>query len=363
MFKLILEHEYTKPKPAVDTSRFIQHGTVINALHSLDGRIAGSGAMQFLAPNSAVRVPVSSSWMNLDAIAVQIWLKLDGLPGQRQNLIEGDNSFALFIDSDGSVVASFLGLVQGQSTMQWNSVSTAIHSPSGVAVTLQPGVWSFISVVFDRFGRTRVWIDEALAGVRTDFTVGVKSVEAAGIVIGNWTLSNQYALNGSIDSVRVWKEDPVAPIIQFVSRLRTKSERQAWDRFFDCLARSNPDRLGQYAELSRELEDIQRSVIAGLYNASEAEREEFLALLRAYLDAWAGNSISSSEHIATVLTLQKLMDLFSNNQFSERLRQLVDQLLRIFESEKGCLDQSGIAQADPEFVSFIQQATAQIEEA
>ena len=230
--------------------------------------------------------------------------------------------------------------------MQWNSVSTAINSPSGVAITLQPGVWSFISVVFDRFGRVRVWIDEALAGVRTDFTVGVKSVEAAGIVIGNWTLSNQYALNGAIDSVRVWKEDPVAPITQFVSRLRTESERQAWDRFFDCLARANPDRLAQYAELSRELEAIQRSVIEGLYNASEAERAEFLALLRAYLDAWSGNSISSSEHITTVLTLQKLMDLFSNDQFTERLRQLVDQLVRIFESEKGCLDQSGIAQAD-----------------
>jgi len=192
MFKLILEHEYTKPKPAVDTSRFMQHGTVINASHSLDGRVAGSGAMRFLAPNSAVRMPVSQSWMNLDAIAVQIWLKLDGLTGQRQNLIEGDNSFALFVDSGGSVVASFLGLVQGQSTMQWNSVSTATHSPSGVAIALQAGVWSFISVVFDRFGRTRIWIDEALAGVRTDFTVGVKSVEAAGIVIGNWTLSNQY---------------------------------------------------------------------------------------------------------------------------------------------------------------------------
>ena len=84
MFKLILEHEYTKPKPAVDTSRFMQHGTVINASHSLDGRIAGSGAMQFLAPDSAVRVPVSPSWMKLDAIAMQIWLKLDGLPGERQ---------------------------------------------------------------------------------------------------------------------------------------------------------------------------------------------------------------------------------------------------------------------------------------
>jgi hypothetical protein len=358
MFKLILEHEYVKPKPAVDTSRFMQHGTVTNALHSLDGRITGSGALQFLAPDSAVRVPVSQSWMNLDAIAVQIWLKLDSLPGQRQNLIEGDNSFAIFVDSDGSVVASFLGLVQGQSTMQWNSVSTALHSPSGTAVTLQTGIWSFISIVFDRFGRARIWVDEALAGVRTDFSIGVRSVESAGIVIGNWTLSNQYALAGEVDSVRVWKEDPVAPIAQFFSRLKTDEERQAWDRLFDCLARSNPDRLGQYTELLRELDALQRSVIAGLYSASEPEREEFFALLRTYLAAWTSNSIDSSEHVTTILALRKLMDSFSGNLFSERFRQLLDQMIAMFEGDKYCLERSEIEKVDPAFVSFIEQAAA-----
>lgn len=361
MFKLILEHDYTKPKPAVDTSRFMQHGTVRNAAHSPDGREAGSGALRFFAPNSEVRVAAGPTWANLRSLAVQVWLKLDGLPGQRQNIIEGDNCFALFVDPGGAIVASFLGLVQGQALPQWNSVSTTVHAPGGIPVVIQPGAWTFITFVFDGIGRARIWLDDALCAVRTDFASGVGSVAPAGVVIGNWTLSNQYWLGGEIDSVRVWKEDPVAPLVQFYSRLRSDAERQAWDRFFDCLAKANVDRRHQLARLAGELARLQEAVIRGLYRATPEEREAFFALLHAYAAAWRDNTIGSETHAATLSELYQFVETFTDQGFAGQLHQLVDLMTAIFESELGeCWWQSGIDSFDPEFAGFIHQASAHI---
>jgi hypothetical protein len=361
MFKLILDHEYTKPKPAVDSSRFMQHGTVVNTVHNPNGRQPASGALRFTVPSSEVRVPSGPAWANLGGMAVQVWLKLDALSGQRRNIIEGDNCFALFVDSGGAVVASFLGLVQGQITPQWNIVSTALHSPTGNAVTCPVGVWTFVSFIFDGIGRARIWIDGVLAGVRTDFVSGVGSVGPAGVVIGNWTLCNQYWLMGEIDSVRVWKEDPVAPIAQLYSRLKDEAQRKAWDRFFDCLAQANPDRLRQYAGLAGELDRLLRVEVQGLYNAPEEQRDEFFALLGAYRQAWQDNTIQTSDHTETVLALYRLMESFSDQSLAADLHRLIEVMEMLFNDEvSDCFDRSRLAKADPEFWSFIDQTSRRI---
>ena len=71
MLKLILDHDYKQPFPAVDTSPFSNHGVVLNASHLPHGARLNTGALHFTHSSSSVRAPMRQCWQRIGSIAVE----------------------------------------------------------------------------------------------------------------------------------------------------------------------------------------------------------------------------------------------------------------------------------------------------
>jgi hypothetical protein len=197
MLKLILDHDYRQPFPAVDTSPLSNHGVVLSAAHHADGAQPGSGALRFAQPHSSVRVPARQCWQRIGSIVAEATVRLDAAPARR-NIIEGDGSFALFVAPDDTLVGSVFTLTDGNTSPAWNVVSSATHSPDGVVRKVLVNRWSKIVFQHDGITRARLFIDDRLVAVRGDYRSGVPAVASTGVVIGNWTLTSQYAFAGDI---------------------------------------------------------------------------------------------------------------------------------------------------------------------
>ena len=122
VLKLILNYDFDQPVPAVDRSPFANHGQVIQAAFAADGRETGSGALHFQQAGSAVRTAWRPVWQKIVALAIEAWIFV--LPnGKRRNIIEGDGSFAFFLDADDTLVGSVFSLVDGAASPNWNIAS------------------------------------------------------------------------------------------------------------------------------------------------------------------------------------------------------------------------------------------------
>jgi hypothetical protein len=213
-----------------------------------------------------------------------------------------------------------------------------------------------IFFLFDGVGCGKIWINSILAGVRTDFVSSIGSVGAAGVVIGNWTLFNQYGLEGQVDGISVWKHDPDAVVRQFVSRLDSDS-RKGWDRFIYCIGRLDTDRVRLLVEFFERLSDLQRNAVVAMHGAAEAQREELFELLRSYCRAWSRNAINASEHIKLLIEIVERLDDLTGRNLLTQLARLIDAMTLAFGDRLAeCYDCSGIGKSDPRFVEFIRLA-------
>lgn len=353
MLKLILDHDFRTPVPAVDQSPFSNHGRVIHATFASDGRGASTGALRFQHADSAVRIARKPVWQKLNALCIEAWLHVTA-SGTRRNIIEGDGSFALFLNPDDTLVGSLFSVVDGAAGPAWNTVSSGTNSPDGIAHRVPLNRWCKVVFHHDGLTRARIFLDDQLIGVRGDYRSGIAGVAGAGVVIGNWTLANQFAFAGSIDRVRVWKRDEYAVIDRFTARPVDPAARDAWDDLWACLARElNADRRILLRRLAGDWEQLLRELFRAVHAASEEDRERFRRLIETYREHWRGNTIDSPEYAQAIAGLRDWIATVLGPAWATSAGALVEAIGQIFSGGRRCLDLERLRSLDPRFAGLL----------
>ena len=194
--RLILWHAY-RGGLAFDLSENRNHG------HLRDVALGAgpfSSALQFSGGDSEVRVEPSPSLTNLREVRAQVHFHWDpSAPNvRRHNLIEGQLAFALFVNPDGSL--------QGTILNQLGSWEGATSAPGVVPI----GEWHTAEFVHDGIGHCTLYLDGHVVAEGFSSPGPVRSVGPNGVAIGHWPEQpDQYTLEGYIDLVKVWCDDPV----------------------------------------------------------------------------------------------------------------------------------------------------------
>jgi hypothetical protein len=351
VLKLILDHELDTPAPAVDRSPFACHGRVIAADFAPDGRAAGSGALSFTRPDAAVRIARGRVWDGLNAIAVEAWVKT-AATGVRRNIVEGDGSFALFVDGDDTLVGGAFSFVDGAAGPAWNGVSSSAHSPDGTPRHVPAGEWCKVVFHHDGITRARLFIDDMLVGARGDYRSGVGPVAGAGVVIGNWTLADQYCFSGSIDRVRIFKRDEAAPIHAFTARPLDPAARDAWDDIWACLSGTlNVDGVQLARRMAREWEELMRELFRAVHAASPEDREAYRMLVDAYSAGWRLGAPDPN----AIVGLRDWIERYVGDAWLAATDDLARRLIELLEGAR-CVDAERLTAADPMFAAFVTDA-------
>lgn len=355
--KLILDHDFTTAIPAVDLSPFHHHGRPVDVAHHTDGRAIGSGAFGFHDPDAAVRIGPSPVWHSPGALAIEAWIKLGGA-SRRRNIVEGDGSFALFVAADHTLEGSVRTLVDGSTAPGWHVVSSRTHHPTGVAEAVPLDRWCKVVFHHDGITRARLFIDDRLVGTRSDYRSGVSSVGGAGVVIGNWTLTSQYAFDGLIDRVRVWKRDPAAVVNRFSSRPVSADATDAWDALWECLHRElNEDQRHHFRRLAQQVTEVMRELFRAVQAAPPPAQAEFRDLVRRYRDSWRSGAIDGAEAVTAIVALLTWLRTAMPGSWSAALEAVSNDMIALFR-ESRCLDSGALASVDPAFATFIRDAAA-----
>ena len=359
MLKLVLDHDYRQPFPAVDASPFSNHGVVLDAPHVANGAQPGSGALRFSQPHSSVRVPLKHCWTRIGSLVVEAVVRLTAAPSRR-NIVEGDGSFALFVAPDDTIVGSVYSLTDGNTSPTWNTVSSAANTPDGVIRKVPLNQWTRIVFQHDGITRARIFIDDQLVAVRGDYRSGVPGVASTGVVIGNWTLTSQYAFAGDIDRVRVWKLKEDAALREF--RRRGDGEtRDGWDEILECLRCSlNADQLVLLAQLFEIWQELLRELFRAIHQATAADRALFLSLLERYRAAWRENTLDEDESVATLRALFDLILRWLGVPWLQRAVAFAKALMRLLDDAEDCFKRGRLKKLDPALVSFLAEAARRL---
>jgi hypothetical protein len=355
VLKLILDQDFIHAPPAVDASTYGHHGRIVDLLHHSDGRSPGSGALDFTNADAAVRIAPRPAWHRLDALAVEAVVLLRPSAGRR-NVVEGDGSFAFYVDGDDTLVASMFSTVDGAPAPAWNVVSSRLHGPDGAVRTVPTDRWCKIVLHHDGITRCRLFIDDELVAVRSDYRSGLASVGAAGVVIGNWTLASQYAFDGLIDRVRIWKRDEDALVRDFAARLDDPAARDHWDDVWACLGAMDGETRERFAGMARAWDDLLRDMFRALHAAEDDERDRLLEALDTYRRNWRANTIDDPSHADALAVLHSyLRDRLGPGWIAD-FRGLAEGLRDMLAPVARCFDGERLAEADPAFARFIERS-------
>ena len=207
MYQLILHHVYRKGPYAIDISGAQNDGLVTAAGYIDDGVAMASGALTFKSPYARVRVPPRPLWQNLFALKIEVVVRVDALGG-RMNLVEGADLFVFFVDDLGRLWGTVNAEQYPGGPLTWQGASSAFNAPDSIVRTIPVGKWVTLRFEHDGYASARLYMDNELIAANYGLSSGVPSVGAAGVNIGNWTIADQYQLNGAIDEVKIWRYDP-----------------------------------------------------------------------------------------------------------------------------------------------------------
>lgn len=349
MLKLLLDHDYLHSFPAVDSSPFSNHGLVTDATHSTDGRRSGSGALQFALPSASVRVALRPCWQRLPGLAAEAVIRPQPTR-TRRNIVEGDGSFAVFLNPDDTLVGSVFALVDGAAAPGWHTVVSNEPVPMGR--------WSTIAFHYDGITRGRVFLDGRALGTRGDYRSTLAPVGGAGVVIGNWTLSSAYAFSGEIDRVRVWKRDEDAMPRNFGQRPIDPAARDAWDRFWECLRRElNAEETARLRAMAESWDELLRELFRAIHRAAPQERESHLAHIAAYRTHWRTNALAGPEFRKAIAGLRGSIARLAGAAWLDRAEAIGDAIADLIGCR--CLTRRTLRTADPGFAAaFIDRGAA-----
>lgn len=297
MYQLILHHVYRKEAYAIDISGAENDGLVTAVSYLDDGVAPGSGALEFKSPHSRVRVPLNSKGLfeKLFALKIEITVRIDSF-GQRRNLVEGDDSFAFFVDPNGYLCGSYNGPQYAGGPPTWQGGNSRDNSPDLVPHTVPLNRWVTLRFEHDGYASLRLYIDDALVAANYMLRSGVPPVVNTGVNIGNWTLSDAYPLDGAIDEVKIWRWDPDDGWGHFLGRDPDHCTAPYWQQLFDWLAEElrDPNRRDQILRLLLCLQEAQIEMVRQLRSKGETAIAENAQFSEAYRSLWQDQPLDST---------------------------------------------------------------------
>jgi len=292
MFTQILHHTYKLGGEAIDVSGNDNYGQRTDTQYVVDGRSSDTGALEYTQPSSDVAIPVSSVWKRLRALKIEMWVKLQSL-GQRRNLVEGDNCFAFFVRTDGTLRGTILAPPRQGANPTWHGADSENNAPDGTTREVPVGQWVRLSFLHDGLSSLKLYIDGQLVAANYNMYGAVGSVQSRGVNIGHWTLDDRYTFSGSIDDVKVWKYDQEAALEQFFCRPMDSEQMACWKEIFDRMgeATDDPERWDALIKtascLWREMETLLREARSQGEEAQRTHRE----FVQRYRDLWCCGAI------------------------------------------------------------------------
>lgn len=202
--KLILHHRYTGGI-GFDFSDHGNHG-VVRGAHLQSGG-ANAGTLRFDGGSDRVDVARrdSTDRMREFHVRVRFFCELNpGDPPQRMNLVEGESSFALFVESTWRIGATTRWVDTGPgptSSTGWDGIFTPYGS-------VTPNRWHTVDYRFDGIGHSQVVLDGSVIGERWNHPAPIQPLAARGITIGHWPGDDRYTLKGHLGEVKIWREEP-----------------------------------------------------------------------------------------------------------------------------------------------------------
>tara|TARA_B100001250_G_scaffold393932_1_gene397228 strand:- start:1151 stop:2584 length:1434 start_codon:yes stop_codon:yes gene_type:complete len=304
VYKLILHHTYKAAGQAVDLTPYGHHGFRTGVGFSQNGMFPGSGALIFNQGSSDVRVPVTPVWQQLIALKIEVTAYLDNatadplFPVHRLNLVEGEMSFAFFVNSKRQLVGTFLAPATAGGAPTWHGADSHQNAPDGVERLVPLNQWVRLTYEHDGFSTLRLYIDDVLVAENTSLIAGVPAVQMTGTHIGHWPPNDpRYTFEGMIDEVKIWKYDPDFTMNEFFCRIAGGKELNCWRPMFEMIAGllSNPETSEYFIDfmacIERRITTFVRDLLSsGTDTATMNDRfaKEFLKLwCSGYVDSKA----------------------------------------------------------------------------
>lgn len=332
MFQLILHHTYRKGPYAIDVSGTESDG-LVTAVGYLDHGVApGSGALSFKSPNARVRVPPKPIWKHLHALKIEVVVRIDALSA-RHNLVEGADSFAFGLDADGHLWGTFFGPEFKGGPPTWHGTNSATDSPDGIAKIVPVGRWVTLRFEHDGYASLRLFIDDVLVAGRYSLVAGVPAVSDAGVNIGNWTIADQYQLDGAVDEIKIWRYDPDDVLGHFLCRDFDKQSAPCWALWFDWLGDTlrDPQRGDQVIRLIRCIASVQTEVLRLVRANGEHTIGQSQRLAEEYRDLWCAGPIDGPRMLAWQ---KRFMKFLLETVGQEALDALFLQIRQCYESSE-----------------------------
>jgi hypothetical protein len=220
MDKLVIRQTYINGV-AFDTSNNRNHGAPYLVTQAAG---AFAPAFEFRSPDSRVVVQPSPSLQDLIAVRALATFYLDPAGGlvRRYNLIEGELSFALFVQPDGSLMGTIL-----DANGQWNGAQSAPN-------VVLPGQWHQAELRHDGINECLIFLDGVEVGAGYGAPGPVRSVGPNGVAIGHWPEPpGVYTMDGYIRGIEVYKYDPAQAAKDLLDSCCVK--RESLDDFADRL--------------------------------------------------------------------------------------------------------------------------------
>jgi hypothetical protein len=211
--------------------------------------------------------------------------------------VEGDNSFAFFIDPAGHLWGTFNGPQYSGGPLIWHGANSRDNSPDGIAQVVPLAKWVTLRFEHDGYASIRLFIDDKLVAANYSIVAGVPAVAAAGVNIGNWTLSDAYTLNGAIDEVKIYRYDPDDMLGHFLCRPLNKDNARCWAAYFEWFADllRDPNMRGRVIRLMQCVAKIQNELIHQLRSKGEHAIAQNNKLSAHYRKLWCTKPIDSPE--------------------------------------------------------------------
>lgn len=354
MFQLILHHTYRKGPYAIDISGTESDGLVTAAGYVDSGIAAGSGALTFKSPYARVRVPAKPVWKHLYALKVEIVVRVDAL-GSRRNLVEGADSFSFAVDGTGVLWGTFFGPEYKGGPPTWHGANSGTNSPDGASHRVPVGKWVTLRFEHDGFASLRLFIDDKLVAARYSLVAGVPPVTAAGVNVGNWTLTDQYQLDGAVDELKIWRYDPDDVLGHFLCRNLDGKSAPCWSLWFDWLADllRDPDKRDRVIRLLQCISSAQTEMLRQIRSKGEAAIDESAKLGAEYRDLWCDAPIDGHRMLDWQKRFMQFLLATVGNEAVNALLQQVRRCYTLSELQPHVPRYADPARCDPAFAEYI----------
>jgi hypothetical protein len=164
-------------------------------------------AIRFDDPESKIVVATVPAFAGWRGLRVRSYFRTGNL-SRRLNLVEGDGSFALFLEPGGVLC----GTINDGSASWWG-----VATPSGSVVTDR---WHLAELIYDAGQVIALSLDGRLMGIRLSAGLPIRSVGPAGIRIGYWPGGDsRFTFDGLLGPVWIDRLDEREPAVGIVNKL------------------------------------------------------------------------------------------------------------------------------------------------